>query len=578
MKVMLMTSLIPRFCSLALVMTAMTHGWAADEPLTRVQIARIGKAATALVEVKAARGQGFGSAFCIHPDGWFVTNAHVAQGEIKLVLNPSLKTEKVYAARVVRSDTELDLALLHIEGVKDLPVLALGSDERLEEQMDAMAFGFPLVESSARGREGHPSISVNAGSITALRRQDDRLKEIQLDAELNPGNSGGPVLDNHGKVIGVVRSGLVARGLGRTGMNLAIPVSTVARFLARPEVQFTAPRLGPAALHKPATFEARVTPLLPSSAPLTVDLVLKAGKGPERTLRMEAQGDRYRVTALPIPGRAEPRMVRLVARFDNATLEAMTTERSFKIGGRDVALGDVRNIHPGSPPSVVLQGGETIAGTLVGLEALPAQLGGQTMSVDLGSAKEVNVSAPDATEDLAYTVVVRQGDTEIYRQTLGHRVYLCDLQETNSSVGFGVLGKNGDLGYDPGGGAGRGIIVKGVPATKGLSMHSTAPPAATGYSFARYRLDGKYTSFHSAVAVNDSVRVAPYPGNGMVETPLTFSVVGDGRVLWRSRPLQRPGESEPCIADVTGVLQLEVRVTHGGGGAAHAVWVDPYVQ
>ena len=151
------------------------------------------------MEVKAAHGQGHASAFCIHPSGWFLTNAHVAQGELTLVLNPSLKTEKTYPARVVRTDTELDLALLHVEGVKDLPALALGSDEGLEEQMDAMAFGFPLVGSPAQGRGGHPAISVNAGSITALRRQDGLLKQIQLDAELNPGNSGGPVLDSHAK-------------------------------------------------------------------------------------------------------------------------------------------------------------------------------------------------------------------------------------------------------------------------------------------------------------------------------------------------------------------------------------------
>jgi S1-C subfamily serine protease len=82
--------------------------------------------------------------------------------------------------------------LLQADGARDLPALALGSDERLEELMDVVAFGFPLVGGSSPGRDGHPAISVNAGSITDLRRQDGRLKEIQLDAELNPGNSGGP--------------------------------------------------------------------------------------------------------------------------------------------------------------------------------------------------------------------------------------------------------------------------------------------------------------------------------------------------------------------------------------------------
>jgi hypothetical protein len=160
-------------------------------------------------------------------------------------------------------------------------------------------------------------------------------------------------------------------------------------------------------------------------------------------------------------------------------------------------------------------------------------------------------------------------------------VYLCDLQETHSFVGFGALGKNGDLGYDPGVGIGnpaggdRRIIVRGVPARKGLSMHSTAASAGPGFSFARYQLDGKYRSFHSAAAANDSIAAMT---RGMLDTPMMFSVVGDGRLLWRSRPIQRPGESQPCIVDVTGVRQLEVRVTHSSGGATHAVWVDPYVQ
>jgi S1-C subfamily serine protease len=80
-----------------------------------VEIARIGKAATALVEVKARHG--FGSAFCIHSSGLFLTNSHVAKGDVTLILNPSLKTERAYPAKVIRSDNELDLALLRIDGV-----------------------------------------------------------------------------------------------------------------------------------------------------------------------------------------------------------------------------------------------------------------------------------------------------------------------------------------------------------------------------------------------------------------------------------------------------------------------------
>jgi WD40 repeat protein/S1-C subfamily serine protease len=409
-----------------------TVGRAADEPLSRVQLARLGKAATAFVEVKAARGQGAGSAFCIHPDGWFLTNAHVAQGDVTLVLNPTLKTPKSYPARVVRSDAELDLALLHIEGVKDLPALALGSDEGLEELMEVVCFGFPFGK-EIDGRE-YPAVSVSVGSITALRHKGDQLERIQLDASLNPGNSGGPVLDQRGRVIGVVASGVVlverrpvaqrGRVIGSvvsevrgTGVNFAIPVSTVLRFLARPEVQFTPPRLGPGALHKPAQFEARVTPLLPSSGRLTVELILKAGDGPERTAPMEAEGNRYRVTAVPIPGQKGPVTLRLMARFEDGSLEASTTDRTFTAGGREVALADVRTIWPGSPARLSLRDGTTINGALSGLDAVPMPVGPKTLSVRLDRAKEVNVSLVGQTERVACTLVVRQGEKEVYRQS-----------------------------------------------------------------------------------------------------------------------------------------------------------------
>jgi streptogramin lyase len=200
------------------------------------------------------------------------------------------------------------------------------------------------------------------------------------------------------------------------GVNFAIPVSAVDRFLARPEVQFNPRRLGPGEMHKPVQFEARVTPLLPS-APLTVDLILKAGNGAERTARMQAEGDRYQVTAVPIPGRTGLRTLRFVARFDNATVDSTTTERTFTIGGREVALREVRSIHPGSPSKVVLRGGETITGALVGLEALPTWLGQRTESVNLTSAKEVTITPVGEGERVACTLVVRQGQKEIYRQS-----------------------------------------------------------------------------------------------------------------------------------------------------------------
>ena len=386
----------------------------ADEQLTRVQIARAGKAATALVEVRTARGDGYATAFCIHPAGWFLTNAHVAQRDLNLILNPSLKTEKSYSARVIRSDQDLDLALLHVEGAHDLPALVLGSDDDLEDLMEVIGFGFPFGKALAPGKHTYPAISVNVGSITSLRRRDGQLERIQLDAALNPGNSGGPVLDKGGKVIGVVVAGV--RG---SGINFAVPVSVVSQFLAQPEVQFNPPSLGPETIHQPVRFELRVTPLLHSKYPVTVDLILKSVEGSERTTRMQAEGERYHATVVPIPPKPGPWTLRLTARYKNGTLEASTAERSLRIGGRDVKLSDVRVFHPGSTPRLVLRDGETITGAVAGLDAVSVRLGEQMLSVDLGSAKELNVSPEGDSDQVGYTLVVRHGDKEIYRQSQG---------------------------------------------------------------------------------------------------------------------------------------------------------------
>ncbi len=192
----------------------------AEKP-TKVDFVKLGKQATALVEVK---NRGTGSAFCVHPSGLFITNQHVIGNsenpEINLVLNPSLKDQRILKAKVVRLNKDLDLALLRAEEPGVLVSLALGSVDDVVELLDVIAFGFPFGNALADPKE-FPAVSVNAGSVTALRRKGAELNRIQLDVALNPGNSGGAIVDDKGKVIGVVVSGIT----GGARINYAIPVS-----------------------------------------------------------------------------------------------------------------------------------------------------------------------------------------------------------------------------------------------------------------------------------------------------------------------------------------------------------------
>src|SRR5262249_33128656 len=144
-----------------------------------------------------------------------------------------------------------------------------------------------------QGHEDYVAATAGLGTISQLRKKDKVLHRIQLDGKLYPGNSGGPVLDKNGRVIGVVVSGVVDRG--PTGINYAIPVSHVTRFLTRPDIQFTPPRLDAANIYKEVKFEAHVTPLIPTNTKLAAELTLEVDKGEKHTYLMQAEGNKYTV-------------------------------------------------------------------------------------------------------------------------------------------------------------------------------------------------------------------------------------------------------------------------------------------
>ena len=209
------------------------------------------KAATALVEL---RSMGSGSAVCVSRDGFFVTNHHVVAGaglgqDVRLVLDPGQKTQRVLEARVVKMDEDNDLALLKATPPPDLVAVPLRTDDQLVETMPLVAFGYPFGRMLAADK-GYPSVSVNTGTITALRRNAGELSKIQLDASVNPGNSGGPVVDKDGKLIGIVESGIVMARL-----NFAIPVSRVREFLSGPALVLREPRLTFSGRNTPRRFE-----------------------------------------------------------------------------------------------------------------------------------------------------------------------------------------------------------------------------------------------------------------------------------------------------------------------------------
>jgi hypothetical protein len=164
----------------------------------------------------------------------------------------------------------------------------------------------------------------------------------------------------------------------------------------------------------------------------------------------------------------------------------------------------------------------------------------------------------------------------------GDRVqYLSDMQEFDVRVSDGPPGtprfaKAGNLGYKAGNPQSGRILVNGKESPKGLSMC----PDSNTYARVRYRLDGKGRRFLATGALNDSAGThgAP-PGVGHIPTPLTFQVFGDGKLLWKSKPVDRARDVRECNVDVTGVAVLELSVDCPGAGSnAQAVWLEPRVE
>jgi S1-C subfamily serine protease len=190
------------------------------------------KQASALVNVEELDRIAEGSSFCIDSSGLFITNAHVVSGlkpggKLMLVLNPGEGDQVKLPATIVKMDKVMDLAALQIAHPRGLVPLLLGDISRLIETTSVVAFGYPFGTDLALKEGDFPNITVSTGHITSLRKLNGRLAAIQLDASLNEGNSGGPIIDSNGQVIGIV-----AAGIPGSGINLAIPVTDLRTFLS----------------------------------------------------------------------------------------------------------------------------------------------------------------------------------------------------------------------------------------------------------------------------------------------------------------------------------------------------------
>ncbi|MFN7972249.1 MAG: trypsin-like peptidase domain-containing protein [Acidobacteriota bacterium] len=158
------------------------------------------------------RREGAGSGVIIDPSGWILTNNHVIQSATKVMVK--LADDRQFKAEVKGADRDLDVALLKIDG-QNLPVAALGDSDALRVGDWVMAIGNPFVYEH--------TVTVGVVSHKGRSNGNPFQQFIQTDAAINFGNSGGPLLNTRGEVVGI---NTAISSVGQ-GIGFAIPINRV---------------------------------------------------------------------------------------------------------------------------------------------------------------------------------------------------------------------------------------------------------------------------------------------------------------------------------------------------------------
>ena len=169
---------------------------------------------------RAERSEALGSGYIISADGYIVTNNHVIEGADEIQIEMFGTHGKTFAAKLVGTDEKTDVALLKIESPEPLPFVSFGDSDKMRVGDWVVAMGNPLGQ----------GFSVSAGIVSARNRELNGTYDdfLQTDAAINKGNSGGPLFNENGEVIGMNTAILSPSG-GSIGIGFSMASNVVSK-------------------------------------------------------------------------------------------------------------------------------------------------------------------------------------------------------------------------------------------------------------------------------------------------------------------------------------------------------------
>ena len=182
----------------------------------------IEKASESVVKIETDKG--IGSGFFVNQDGYILTNKHVVKGanEVKIIID-----DNKYKASIKDIDEEVDVALIKVENLSNLPTLIIGNSDTVDDTEEIYAIGSPTGEDNTITKG---IVSKKAAKIEGM----GDIPFIKIDAVINPGSSGGPLLNDKGEVIGIN----TAIDQETTDYGYALPINVSIKLLDKNKISY----------------------------------------------------------------------------------------------------------------------------------------------------------------------------------------------------------------------------------------------------------------------------------------------------------------------------------------------------
>jgi S1-C subfamily serine protease len=385
-----------------------------------------------------------GTAFCVDPRGYFLASARVVNqnkriqqtthfergndgilrglrttienGEwipTRIVLRAGRPGERSLPAAVIQVDNDLGLALLKVQSPQPLPFLEPSADRAPVEGAWACVLGYPTVPRAADmgNARSVPVLRADPTRIASLHTQHGRPWFFALDTGFpqfdSGGLTGGPVLDDEGKVIG-----MLVEGLAGTDTHYVIPAVHLAEFLARKrdqvDILFDPPPLVFNERKSPVDLTFDVARLDPLPADAVVEVVFESVTAGRRVFSArQNEGNLYTACVIPIPPSDPDPIDVAIGSTDNLVRIA---DREIAIGEERLHLRDLRRLELRPAPHGYKANGTPLSGPVTGLGIFKGRQGDKAVEIDPGAAESLTVIyPPKKSEPIPFEIVVRTG-------------------------------------------------------------------------------------------------------------------------------------------------------------------------